>query len=150
MAFRFNEASKDGITAFAEDYQVTELSPGRCIVEWTMAMQTAHESAVASEDHRPDHGRSCSHGCCSEFAAPRRVERRWTRRREPLGGTGRPPHDAAASAADLDLSDIDLSDIDLTDASVWSGRRRTSGSTGCEPTTRFIGTRSRTARVSGR
>ena len=48
MAFRFNEASKKGITAFAEDYQVTELSPGRCAVEWTMAMQTARESRLAS------------------------------------------------------------------------------------------------------
>ncbi|MEZ5269480.1 MAG: SRPBCC family protein [Microthrixaceae bacterium] len=30
MAFRFNEVSKDGVQAFAEDYQVTELPPGRC------------------------------------------------------------------------------------------------------------------------
>ena len=49
MAFRFNEASKGGITAFAEDYRVTETSPGRCIVEWTMAMQTERESALASK-----------------------------------------------------------------------------------------------------
>ncbi len=49
MAFRFNEASKGGIIAFAEDYQVTELSPGRCVVEWTMAMQAARESRLASK-----------------------------------------------------------------------------------------------------
>lgn len=40
MAFRFNEASKKGIRAFAEDYQVTDLGAGRCTVEWTMAMDT--------------------------------------------------------------------------------------------------------------
>lgn len=43
MAFRFNEASKDGIEAFAEDYQVTDLGGGRCRVEWTMAMKTSRE-----------------------------------------------------------------------------------------------------------
>lgn len=48
MAFRFNEASKGGITAFAEDYRVTELSPRRCVVEWTMAMQTDRQSRLAS------------------------------------------------------------------------------------------------------
>ena len=48
MAFRFNEASKGGILAFAEDYRVSELAPGRCVVEWTMAMQTARESRFAS------------------------------------------------------------------------------------------------------
>ena len=45
MAFRFNEASKDGIEAFAEDYQVTDLGNGRCRVEWTMAMKTARDSS---------------------------------------------------------------------------------------------------------
>lgn len=40
MAFRFNEASKKNIRAFAEDYQVTDLGGGRCVVEWTMAMDT--------------------------------------------------------------------------------------------------------------
>lgn len=45
MAFRFNEASKDGIQAFAEDYQVTDLGGGRCRVEWTMVMKTARDSS---------------------------------------------------------------------------------------------------------
>ena len=45
MAFRFNEVSKDGVQAFAEDYQVTELSPGRCRIEWTMAMKTARDGS---------------------------------------------------------------------------------------------------------
>lgn len=38
MAFRFNQASKKGIQAFAEDYQVTDLGDGRSTVEWTMAL----------------------------------------------------------------------------------------------------------------
>ena len=42
MAFRFNEASKKGVRAFAEDYQVTELGGGRSSVEWTMAMDAWH------------------------------------------------------------------------------------------------------------
>jgi len=41
MAFRFEEVSKKGIEAFAEDYRVTELGGGRCRVDWTMAMKTA-------------------------------------------------------------------------------------------------------------
>lgn len=43
MAFRFNEASKDSIKAFAEDYQVSDLGEGRCQVEWTMAMATGRD-----------------------------------------------------------------------------------------------------------
>lgn len=46
MAFRFNAASKKGIRAFAEDYQVTELGSGRCAVEWTMAMDTGRPAGV--------------------------------------------------------------------------------------------------------
>lgn len=38
MAFRFNEVSKGGITAFAEDYNVTDLGDGTCRVDWVMAM----------------------------------------------------------------------------------------------------------------
>lgn len=45
MAFRFNEASKNSIEAFAEDYQVTDLSGGRCRVEWTMAMKSARDGS---------------------------------------------------------------------------------------------------------
>ncbi len=43
MAFRFNEASKKGIEAFAEDYRVTDLGAGRCRVDWTMAMKNARQ-----------------------------------------------------------------------------------------------------------
>ncbi len=54
MAFRFNEASKKGIPAFAEDYQVTELAGGRCRVEWTMAMDTGRgESSLVSKVSGP-------------------------------------------------------------------------------------------------
>lgn len=38
MAFRFNEVSRPGVNAFAEDYRVHELGDGRSLVEWTMAM----------------------------------------------------------------------------------------------------------------
>jgi len=38
MAFRFDEVSRPGVAAFAEDYLVTDLGDGRCLVEWTMAM----------------------------------------------------------------------------------------------------------------
>ena len=41
MAFRFDEVSKRGIEAFAEDYRVTDLGGGRCRVDWTMAMKNA-------------------------------------------------------------------------------------------------------------
>lgn len=41
MAFRFNEASKGGTSAFAEDYRVTDLGDGRCRVDWVMAMTPA-------------------------------------------------------------------------------------------------------------
>lgn len=43
MAFRFDEASKKGIEAFAEDYRVTDLGGGRCRVDWTMAMKNARQ-----------------------------------------------------------------------------------------------------------
>lgn len=46
MAFRFNEASKKGVRAFAEDYRVTDLGAGRCRVEWTMAMDTGRGRGV--------------------------------------------------------------------------------------------------------
>lgn len=43
MAFRFNESSKEGIKAFAENYVVTDLGNGKCKVEWTMAIKSAKE-----------------------------------------------------------------------------------------------------------
>ena len=49
MAFRFNEASKDAVKAFAEDYQVTGLGAGRCRVEWTMAMDTGRKPGGLGE-----------------------------------------------------------------------------------------------------
>lgn len=44
MAFRFNEASMDTIKRFAEDYRVTDLGDGRCVVDWVMAMDTGQAS----------------------------------------------------------------------------------------------------------
>lgn len=44
MAFRFNQINKGNITAFAEDYKVTDLGDGRCTVEWTMAMGAPGET----------------------------------------------------------------------------------------------------------
>ncbi len=46
MAFRFNEASKKGARAFAEDYQVTDLGDGRTSVEWTMALDTGRAPGI--------------------------------------------------------------------------------------------------------
>jgi len=43
MAFRFDQVSKEGVEAFAEDYQVTDLGGGRCRVDWTMAMKSGGE-----------------------------------------------------------------------------------------------------------
>ncbi|MCV7368755.1 MxaD family protein [Mycolicibacterium duvalii] len=40
MAFRFNEASRGGIAAFAEDYRVVR-TPGGCHLTWVMAMKPA-------------------------------------------------------------------------------------------------------------
>lgn len=44
MAFRFNQASTEGIKAFAEDYIVTDLGNGKCRVDWAMAMKTEKET----------------------------------------------------------------------------------------------------------
>lgn len=53
MAFRFNEVSKKGVSAFAEDYQVTVLDDGRCSVEWTMAMDTGRPPGVLEKVTNP-------------------------------------------------------------------------------------------------
>ncbi len=45
MAFRFNEVSKPGVGAFAEDYTVHDLGDGRSLVEWAMAMAPEGPSA---------------------------------------------------------------------------------------------------------
>jgi uncharacterized protein YndB with AHSA1/START domain len=39
MAFRFNRASSNTTKAFAEDYRVEQLDPGRCRVTWIMAIE---------------------------------------------------------------------------------------------------------------
>ena len=49
MAFRFNQVSKPGVKAFAEDYVVTDLGNGRCRVAWTMAMDTGKGDGIASK-----------------------------------------------------------------------------------------------------
>ena len=53
MAFRFNEASKKGVRAFAEDYQVSDLGDGRCVVEWTMALDTGRSPSVVDKMVNP-------------------------------------------------------------------------------------------------
>ncbi len=54
MAFRFNESTKKGIAAFAEDYRVSDIGGDRCRVEWTMAMDTGgKESGIASKVSDP-------------------------------------------------------------------------------------------------
>lgn len=79
MAFRFNEVSKDGVQAFAEDYQVTELSPGRCRIEWTMAMKTARTVPVSGPRSAVGSCRSwsitCSAGSAS-WSSPTRLSQR--------------------------------------------------------------------------
>lgn len=47
MAFRFNEVSRPGVDAFAEDYRVTDLGDGRSLVEWTMVMTPSGPGARA-------------------------------------------------------------------------------------------------------
>jgi uncharacterized protein YndB with AHSA1/START domain len=39
MAFRFNAASMDGVAAFAERYEIEQVSSGETRVTWVMAMQ---------------------------------------------------------------------------------------------------------------
>jgi carbon monoxide dehydrogenase subunit G len=39
MAFRFTEASMAAVTAFAEDYQLSDAGNGRTRVRWVMAME---------------------------------------------------------------------------------------------------------------
>jgi hypothetical protein len=38
MAFKFTQSNKNSVTAFGEDYIVTDLGNGRCHLQWTMAM----------------------------------------------------------------------------------------------------------------
>ncbi len=48
MAFRFNQVSKGSITAFAEDYQVTDLGDGTCRIDWVMAMGDRNKAGDTS------------------------------------------------------------------------------------------------------
>lgn len=41
MAFRFNSASMGGVSAFAEDYRVTEIGEDRCRIDWVLTMTPA-------------------------------------------------------------------------------------------------------------
>lgn len=41
MAFRFTEASMNAITAFAEDYRLSDAGEGRTRVQWVMAMEAS-------------------------------------------------------------------------------------------------------------
>lgn len=61
MAFRFNEASKEGTEAFAEDYVVTALGDDRSLVEWTMAMTTGGAGAKLSRVTSPIMGFGVRH-----------------------------------------------------------------------------------------
>lgn len=46
MAFRFARSNKNSLTAFGEDYQVTDLGNGRCKLEWTIALAPRGISVV--------------------------------------------------------------------------------------------------------
>ena len=61
MAFRFNEVSKPGIGAFAENYVVTPLDERRSLVEWTMAMESTGPGARLSTATDPLVGAGLRH-----------------------------------------------------------------------------------------
>ena len=46
MAFKFTQSNKNSLTAFGEDYRVTDLGNNRCKLEWTMAMAPRGASKV--------------------------------------------------------------------------------------------------------
>ena len=53
MAFKFTQCNKSMITAFGEDYVVTDLGNGRCRLQWTMAMQPRGASKVFMSGFKP-------------------------------------------------------------------------------------------------
>lgn len=57
MAFKFTHSNKNNISAFGEDYVVTDLGNGRCQLEWTMAMQPKGASKVILGLTKPLMGR---------------------------------------------------------------------------------------------
>ncbi|WP_067815420.1 SRPBCC family protein [Nocardia inohanensis] len=52
MAFRFNECSTRGITAFAEDYRIVPTATG-CRLTWTLAMDGDRPTGVSLRLFRP-------------------------------------------------------------------------------------------------
>jgi hypothetical protein len=57
MGFRFNEASMNGVSAFAERYEIEPVSPTSTRVTWTMAMAPSGVSKVIVPVTRPVMGR---------------------------------------------------------------------------------------------
>ena len=53
MAFRFNEVSKPGVGAFAENYLLTPLDDRRTLLEWTMAMSPTGPAASLAPFTQP-------------------------------------------------------------------------------------------------
>lgn len=53
MAFKFTESNSKLITAFGEDYIVTDLGDGRCQLQWTMAMVPKGVSKVFLTGTKP-------------------------------------------------------------------------------------------------
>ena len=47
MTFRFSAVSRKQVSAFLEDYRVTDVGGGRCRVEWTMALDPAGPGKLA-------------------------------------------------------------------------------------------------------
>ena len=61
MAFKFTHSNKNSMSAFGEDYVVTDLGNGRCQLEWTMAMQPKGSSKVILSLCKPIMGRMVQH-----------------------------------------------------------------------------------------
>ncbi len=61
MAFKFTHSNKDSMSAFGEDYIVTDLGNGRCQLDWTMAMQPKGSSKVILRLCKPIMGRMVQH-----------------------------------------------------------------------------------------
>lgn len=53
MAFRFNQCSKDNVTAFLEDYRVEQLENGQCRVVWTVCMEPKGFGATMMKPFNP-------------------------------------------------------------------------------------------------
>ena len=53
MAFRFNQFNQRFLSAFAEDYQVTELGAGRCHLLWTVGIEQRGAAGLLSPLLKP-------------------------------------------------------------------------------------------------